>query len=101
VIAAQTGISGSTKLGAHCALGGQVGLTGHISIADRTTIGAQSGVPKSITDPGKTYMGYPAREIRKTWRIEAALSELPELLAEVRRLEQRLKELEERSSSTH
>jgi UDP-3-O-[3-hydroxymyristoyl] glucosamine N-acyltransferase len=101
VIAAQTGISGSTRLGEHCALGGQVGLTGHITIADHTTIGAQSGVPKSITVPGKTYMGYPAREIRTTWRIDAALAQLPELLDEVRRLEQRLKELEDRLSSTH
>lgn len=53
VIAAQTGVSGSTKIGKYCAFGGQVGLTGHISIADRTSIGAQSGVPKSINEPGK------------------------------------------------
>jgi UDP-3-O-[3-hydroxymyristoyl] glucosamine N-acyltransferase len=31
VIAAQTGISGSTKIGKNCMMGGQVGITGHLS----------------------------------------------------------------------
>jgi UDP-3-O-[3-hydroxymyristoyl] glucosamine N-acyltransferase len=53
VIAAQTGIAGSTKIGKNCVLAGQVGIVGHIEIADRTTIAAQSGVSKSITEPGK------------------------------------------------
>jgi UDP-3-O-[3-hydroxymyristoyl] glucosamine N-acyltransferase len=94
VIAAQTGISGSTKVGKHCAFGGQVGLTGHITIADNTSIGAQSGVPKSITEEGKTYFGYPAHEIHETLRIEGALRQLPELLREFRKLLQRVEELE-------
>jgi len=98
-IAAQTGISGSTKVGDFCQLGGQVGLTGHIQIADHTTIGAQSGVPKSITEPGKTYMGYPAREIRRTWKIEAMLDQLPELLQQLRAIEERIARLEERLQS--
>ncbi|MBI1806462.1 MAG: UDP-3-O-(3-hydroxymyristoyl)glucosamine N-acyltransferase [Ignavibacteria bacterium] len=95
VIAAQTGISGSTKVGNHCALGGQVGLTGHIQLADNTTIGAQSGVPKSITEPGKTYMGYPAREIHESWKIDAAARQLPELLYEFRALKKRVEALEQ------
>jgi UDP-3-O-[3-hydroxymyristoyl] glucosamine N-acyltransferase len=94
VIAAQTGISGSTKVGKHCAFGGQVGLTGHITIANNTTIGAQSGVPKSITEEGKTYFGYPAQEIHQTLRTEGALRQLPELLLEFRKLLQRVEELE-------
>jgi UDP-3-O-[3-hydroxymyristoyl] glucosamine N-acyltransferase len=94
VIAAQSGISGSTKVGKNCSLGGQAGLTGHIQIADNTKIGAQSGVGKSITEPGKTYFGYPAREVRETLRIEAALVQLPALLREVRELTNRVQELE-------
>jgi UDP-3-O-[3-hydroxymyristoyl] glucosamine N-acyltransferase len=46
VIAAQTGISGSTKLGNQCVVGGQVGFVGHISVAPGTQIGAQSGIRK-------------------------------------------------------
>src|SRR5690606_20527935 len=34
VIAAQTGISGSTKIGKNCVVAGQVGFVGHITIAD-------------------------------------------------------------------
>jgi UDP-3-O-[3-hydroxymyristoyl] glucosamine N-acyltransferase len=94
VIAAQTGISGSTKVGKHCAIAGQVGLTGHIEIADNTTIGAQSGVPKSITKSGKIYFGYPARELGQTLKIEAALGQLPELLHEIRKMQKKIEELD-------
>ena len=60
VMAAQTGIAGSTQLGEGCILAGQVGLVGHIKIADHTTIGAQSGVIGSIRKPGETFWGTPA-----------------------------------------
>ena len=95
-IAGQTGISGSTKLGKYCMVGGQVGFAGHLTIADRTNFGAQSGVPRSITESGKTYFGTPLRELRETLRIEASIQQLPELLAEVRRLSERVKELEQK-----
>jgi UDP-3-O-[3-hydroxymyristoyl] glucosamine N-acyltransferase len=96
VMAAQTGISGSTKIGRYCAFGGQVGLTGHITIADKTSIGAQSGVPKSITEPGKIYFGYPAKELHETLKIQAATGQLPSLLVEVRTLQKRIEELEQK-----
>ena len=93
VIAAQTGISGSTKVGKYCSFGGQVGLTGHIKIADRTKIGAQSGVPKSIVESGKTYFGYPAKELQETLKIQAAIGKLPDLLYEIRSMQKRIEEL--------
>ena len=93
VIAAQTGISGSTKIGKNCMIAGQVGLVGHIEIADRTIIMAQSGVPKSLTEPGKTYFGYPAKEHGRALRIEASLRSLPELMQEVRELQKKVAEL--------
>ena len=94
VIAAQTGISGSTKIGNNCAIGGQVGFVGHVEIADRTMIGAQSGVPKSILEPGKRYFGYPALEQRESFKIQAVIHQLPALLAEIRNLQKRVEELE-------
>lgn len=60
VMAAQTGIAGSTKVGNHCIIAGQVGIAGHITIADNTTIGAQAGVLGSIKEEGKAFMGTPA-----------------------------------------
>jgi UDP-3-O-[3-hydroxymyristoyl] glucosamine N-acyltransferase len=90
VIAAQTGISGSTKIGKNCVIAGQVGFVGHVEIADNTTIGAQSGVHKSVKESGKTFFGYPATELRERLRIEAAIRELPELLTTVRNLKNRI-----------
>ncbi len=94
VIAAQTGISGSTKIGKNNMVGGQVGFTGHLSIADNTKIGAQSGVHRSIEQPGGTYFGYPAYPQREAFRIQGAVTQLPETLVMVRQLKQRVEELE-------
>ena len=60
VMAAMTGVAGSTKIGEHCIFGGQVGVAGHISVADNTSVGAQSGILSSIKEPGKQYFGSPA-----------------------------------------
>ena len=60
VMAAQTGIAGSTHLFEFFFLSGQVGLVGHIKIADHTTIGAQSGVIGNIRKGGETWWGTPA-----------------------------------------
>ena len=58
-IAAQTGISGSTKIGKNCMIGGQVGITGHLVIGNNVMIGAQSGVINNIND-GERVIGGPA-----------------------------------------
>lgn len=60
VMAAQSGIAGSTRVGEHCIIAGQVGIVGHITVADNTTIGAQAGVIGSVKEEGKTLMGTPA-----------------------------------------
>lgn len=96
VIAGQSGISGSTKLGKGCMIGGQVGFAGHLEIADNTQFGAQSGVGRSIKEPGKKYFGTPAHELPRSLRIEGVIRQLPELLTEIRSLQQRIQELESR-----
>jgi UDP-3-O-[3-hydroxymyristoyl] glucosamine N-acyltransferase len=96
VIAAQTGISGSTKIGRNNMIGGQVGFTGHLSIADNTKIGAQSGVHRSIEKPGSVYFGTPALPQRESFRIQGGLTQLPDLLVAVRQLRQRIEELEKK-----
>jgi UDP-3-O-[3-hydroxymyristoyl] glucosamine N-acyltransferase len=94
VIAAQTGISGSTKVGRFNMIGGQVGFTGHLSIADNTKIGAQSGVHRSIEKPGTVIFGTPALPQRESFRVQGALTQLPDLLVTVRQLRQRIEDLE-------
>jgi UDP-3-O-[3-hydroxymyristoyl] glucosamine N-acyltransferase len=93
VIAAQTGISGSTKIGKNVMIGGQVGFVGHIEIGDNTTIGAQSGVSKSLPS-NSVYFGYPARPMMQAKREEAALRKLPDLLKKIADFEARLAKLD-------
>jgi UDP-3-O-[3-hydroxymyristoyl] glucosamine N-acyltransferase len=59
VIAAQSGVAGSTKIGKNCKIGGQVGISGHLNIGDGVSIQAKSGVLKNVAS-GKKFMGYPA-----------------------------------------
>jgi UDP-3-O-[3-hydroxymyristoyl] glucosamine N-acyltransferase len=98
-IAAQTGISGSTKIGRNCMLAGQVGIAGHLEIADRTIIFAQSGIHQNIEEPGKVYFGYPADEARKAQRAYAALKMLPEMIREFTALKNKIVELERKLSA--
>jgi UDP-3-O-[3-hydroxymyristoyl] glucosamine N-acyltransferase len=60
VIAAQSGVSGSTKIGKNVMIGGQAGIVGHIQIADGSKINAQSGVGKSMKIPNTSVTGSPA-----------------------------------------
>ncbi len=95
VIAAQTGISGSTKLGSNMIVGGQVGFAGHIKIGDGVTVGAQSGVSKNISS-GSVVFGYPARPIMQAKREEVAIRRLPGLLKRISELESKLANLEKK-----
>jgi UDP-3-O-[3-hydroxymyristoyl] glucosamine N-acyltransferase len=99
VIAAQTGIAGSTKIGKQCILAGQVGIVGHIEITDNVIIGGQSGIPKSLTKPGK-YFGYPVKEHSRALRIEAVIRQLPELLKEIENLKKDVAELKKTKEAT-
>ena len=91
VIAAQSGISGSTKIGKNCMIGGQVGIVGHITIADNVKIGAGSGVEASITREGAMMLGAPAIEINKARRNFIHWRNLDEIVRKVYSLEKLLK----------
>ncbi len=86
IIVSQAGISGSTELGKNVTIAGQAGLVGHIHIADGTIVAAQSGVHRD-TKPGQILLGSPARDMQKSKKIEAILSNLPEYIEKLRKLE--------------
>ena len=90
-IAAQTGVAGSSKIGAGCIIGGQVGIAGHLHIGDRTTIAAQSGVIADIA-AGATVMGSPSFDHKEYVKSYVVFRKLPKL---ARRIEQINKKLEE------
>ena len=88
VIVAQTGISGSTRVGERVTMAGQVGIVGHVEIGDGTIIAAQSGVSKSI--PGGVWFGYPAGPIEETKQQIAWIHRLGKLFARVKEIEKKL-----------
>lgn len=94
VVAAQTGISGSTHIGKNVMVGGQVGFAGHIKVADGTKITAQSGITKSVTQPNTILNGTPAQEHQKSLRNLAATRNLSQLEQRVAELEEKLKEIQ-------
>ncbi len=93
VIAAQAGVSGSTKIGNGVMIGGQAGIVGHIQIADGSKINAQSGVSKTIKVPNTTVTGSPAFDYTAALRSQVAARSLPELEKRVKELERLVKEL--------
>lgn len=90
VIAAQTGISGSTKIGENCMIGGQVGIVGHLLIADGTKIAAQSGLSQSIKKEGTAQQGSPSFDIMPYQRSYVLFKKLPDLQERICKLEKAL-----------
>ncbi len=91
-IAAQTGISGSTRIGKHVMIGGQVGFSGHTTVGDRAMVAAQSGVHTDVP-AGAQFFGYPAQPAAKARRAYANVQRIPYLQRRIKELENELKRL--------
>jgi UDP-3-O-[3-hydroxymyristoyl] glucosamine N-acyltransferase len=78
VIAAQTGVSGSSTIGDGAIVGGQVGIADHVEIGSAAILGAQAGIPtgKRIHGPGVVFWGTPARPIKDYLKELATLARL-------------------------
>jgi UDP-3-O-[3-hydroxymyristoyl] glucosamine N-acyltransferase len=92
VIAAQTGIAGSTKIGENCMIGGQVGIVGHIQIANNTKIQAQSGVSSSVKVEGTALYGSPALPYGDFLKSYVLFKKLPDIQQKIKKLEEALKD---------
>lgn len=92
VIAAQTGVSGSTKIGENCVIGGQVGMVGHISIANGSNIGAKSAVNNTIKEENRSWNGFPMMPYRDSLKSQVIIKRLPELEKRIEELENLIKE---------
>ena len=99
VMASQSGVSGSSKVGTQCIIAGQVGLAGHLHVADNTTIAAQAGVPSSIKKGGQVLQGSPAIPLLNFQRATVVYKNLPQLQKTVFDLQKQLQELETRINS--
>jgi UDP-3-O-[3-hydroxymyristoyl] glucosamine N-acyltransferase len=88
IIAAQTGISGSTRVGANVMMAGQVGVIGHLTIDDGTVIAAQSGISKDL--PGGAWFGSPAVPLPEAKRQIALIHRLGKLFDRLKAIEKKL-----------
>ena len=96
VMAAQTGISGSTKIGKNCMFGGQVGLAGHLKIADGTKIGAQGGILGDVKEENTVILGSPAIELKQYLRSTVVFKKLPEMKVKIESLEKEIESLKKK-----
>lgn len=82
VMAALTGIAGSSKVGKNCMFGGQVGIAGHLTIGDNVKIGALTGVSNNIKS-NSIVLGIPAMDHEKALKTFVVYRRLPELRDQV------------------
>jgi UDP-3-O-[3-hydroxymyristoyl] glucosamine N-acyltransferase len=95
-MAAQTGVSGSTKIGKNCMFGGQVGLAGHLKIADGTKIGAQGGILGDVKEENTVILGSPAIELKQYLRSSVVFKKLPEMKVKIDSLEKEIESLKKK-----
>ncbi|MDR3308586.1 MAG: UDP-3-O-(3-hydroxymyristoyl)glucosamine N-acyltransferase [Tannerella sp.] len=98
VLAAQAGISGSSKVGAGCMIGGQVGLSGHITVGDKVQIGAQAGILGNV-EAGARILGSPAMPARQYLRSIVIFEKLPELYRTIGQLQKEIEELKTKNNN--
>jgi UDP-3-O-[3-hydroxymyristoyl] glucosamine N-acyltransferase len=93
IIAAQTGISGSTAIGDCVVIGGQVGIGDHVRIEDGAVIGSQAGIlPGKVIRKGNVLWGTPARPLSEFKKLYAYFSHLPDLAQKVKELSRKISE---------
>jgi UDP-3-O-[3-hydroxymyristoyl] glucosamine N-acyltransferase len=95
VIAAQTGISGSSIIEDHAIIGGQVGFGDHTRVETGAIIGSKAGIlPGKIVRGGEVYWGVPVRPLREYKRLNALFGRLPEMKAEIESLKKEIAQLQ-------
>jgi UDP-3-O-[3-hydroxymyristoyl] glucosamine N-acyltransferase len=90
VIAAQTGIAGTTKIGKNCLIGGQVGFAGHLVIGNGVKIQAQSGIGKNI-EAGEVVQGSPAFNYGDFAKSFVHFRNLPKIVSDLEELKNKNK----------
>ncbi|MFA9477335.1 UDP-3-O-(3-hydroxymyristoyl)glucosamine N-acyltransferase [Phycisphaerales bacterium AB-hyl4] len=93
LLVAQVGLAGSVTTGAYVAMGGQVGVAGHLKVGDQTQIAAKSGVASDVPDKVQ-FGGAPAQPFADAKRQILAMTRLPDLVADSRKMRKRIEKLE-------
>jgi UDP-3-O-[3-hydroxymyristoyl] glucosamine N-acyltransferase len=94
LLAAQSGIAGSTQVGDRTVWAGQSGAAGHLKIAAGTIVAAKAAVLKDVAEK-RFVAGIPAVDHGRWKRAQALINKLPEMRREIRELNKRLARLEQ------
>ncbi len=97
IVVAQAGIAGSTRVGKDVILAGQVGVLNHLTIGDGARIGPQSGVAHSVPPRASLSAGITATPHKEWLKVLTILPRLPKLWNAVRRLEEKVAQLNQMS----
>lgn len=76
ILVTQVGLSGSTILHPYVVMGGQSATAGHLEIAPFSTIAARGGVTKTITEPKKSWAGFPLMDHRQWLKLQGRIAKL-------------------------
>ncbi|MEI6764398.1 MAG: UDP-3-O-(3-hydroxymyristoyl)glucosamine N-acyltransferase [Bacteroidota bacterium] len=90
VMAAQSGVAGSSKIGKNCMIGGQVGIVGHLTVADNVKVAAQSGIGSNVAE-NEIMQGSPAFNVSEYRRVYVHFRNLSKLAKRIDELEKQLK----------
>ena len=92
IIVGQAGIAGSARLGERVILGGQSAVRDHIVMGDGSIVAACSALADN-SEPKSIMSGSPALPHRQSLRENAAMRRLPDLVVQVRKLQEEIDKL--------
>jgi UDP-3-O-[3-hydroxymyristoyl] glucosamine N-acyltransferase len=85
LLAAQTGVGGSSSTENYVTMAGQVGMADNLHVGEGTIVGAKSGITHDI-GPNERLFGIPARPVRAVRRVLATMEKLPEMRRDLLRV---------------
>jgi UDP-3-O-[3-hydroxymyristoyl] glucosamine N-acyltransferase len=98
IVCGQAGISGSCTIDNYAILAGSAGIADHVKIGQGAVVMARAGVANDVEAKTQVF-GSPAKEKRVAYREQIAIAQLPDLVKKIKRLEERLAELESKNET--
>lgn len=95
IVCGQVGIAGTARIGNFVVLGGASAVRDHVNVGDGVMAGGHSVIVEDIS-PKQAISGLPALPHRQALREQAALRRLPELLVQIRKLQEEVEQLKAR-----
>jgi len=96
LLVAQAGLAGSARLGDRATIAAQSGVAGHLDLPAGLVLAAKSALLSQPEPDARILGGIPAVDLGLWRKSQAIVKRLPELRSEVKRLRERLEELERR-----